>query len=124
MTARRAAAREARAGDRIRNAALTWPGVEGHPHRFGGTEYRLGRREIGHVHGDELVDVPFPRRIREKLVAEGRALPHHVLPDSGWISFFIRSDADVSRAIELLRMSYDLARTQREKKGSGATASP
>ena len=37
-----------------------WPGVEAHPHRFGGTEYRIGKREIGHIHGDSLVDIPIP----------------------------------------------------------------
>ena len=45
------------AQDQIAEAVLGWPGVTAAPHRFGGTEYRLGRREIGHVHGDYLVDV-------------------------------------------------------------------
>ena len=44
----------------IRAAVLTWEGVESHPHRFGGIEYRLHQREIGDVHGDRLVDLPFP----------------------------------------------------------------
>ncbi len=33
-----------------------WPGVTAHPHRFGGMEYRLGKRELGHIHGDH----PWP----------------------------------------------------------------
>ena len=50
-----------------------WPGVEAHPHRFGGTEYRIGKREIGHIHGDTLVDIPFPTKVRNEVVAAGRA---------------------------------------------------
>jgi hypothetical protein len=43
-----------RAGEQIRAAVTSWPGVEAVPHRFGGTEYRCGRKEMGHVHGDRL----------------------------------------------------------------------
>ena len=42
-----------------------WPDVEAHPHRFGGTEYRIGKREIGHIHGGALVDIPFPAKLRD-----------------------------------------------------------
>jgi Family of unknown function (DUF5519) len=98
---------KARAGDRIRETILTWPQVSAHPHRFGGTEYRVGRIELDHVHGDLLADLPFPKRIRDELVRTGDALPHHVLPDSGWVSYWIESDADVDRAVELFRMNYD-----------------
>lgn len=69
--------------ERIRAAVLAFEGVSEHAHRFGGTEFRLGKREIGHVHGDSLVDIPFPTRIRHELVAVGRAEAHHVLPESG-----------------------------------------
>jgi hypothetical protein len=54
-----------------------WPGITSQPHRFGGIEYSLGRREIGHVHGDSLVDIPFPKEVRDELVSAGRAEPHH-----------------------------------------------
>ncbi len=93
----------------IARAVLSWPQTEASPHRFGGLEFRLGRREIGHVHGDYLVDIPFPRRIRDEIVAAGDAQPHHVLPASGWVSLYLRSEADTERAIRLLRRSYELA---------------
>ena len=47
------------AGELIKEAVLAWPGVEAVPHRFGGIEYRLGRKEMGHVHGDRLADLPY-----------------------------------------------------------------
>ena len=46
-------------------------------------------------------------RVRERLVAEGRAERHHVLPESGWVSVPIRGEADVTRVIELFRLNYD-----------------
>ena len=96
-------------GKRIAEAVMEWPGVERAPHRFGGTEFRLGKRELGHLHGDALVDLPFPRKVRDELVAAGRARPHHVLPDSGWVSFSIESPDDVERAIALFRHAYESA---------------
>lgn len=97
------------AKQRIDAAVQSWPGITSQPHRFGGTEYNLARREIGHIHGDSLVDIPFPKKVRNELVAAGRAEAHHVLPDSGWVSIFLRQSSDVDRAIELLHLSFNLA---------------
>ena len=97
------------AGERINTTLQGWSGITAQPHRFGGTEYRFGRREIGHVHGDGLVDIPFPKKVRDELVTAGRAEPHHVLPESGWVSIYLRQASDVERAIELLRLSFEIA---------------
>jgi hypothetical protein len=97
------------ASKRIESALQTCSGITAQPHRFGGTEYRLGRREIGHVHADYLVDIPFPKKVRDELVANGRAEPHHILPESGWVSIHLNKDPDVDRAIELLRLSFEIA---------------
>jgi hypothetical protein len=108
------------AGEKIRLAVIEWPGVTTHPHRFGGTEFRLGGRELGHMHGDWLVDIPFPTRIRDEVVAAGLAEPHHILSETGWISFYIRSEDDISHAIALLRRSYELAKNQKVRSREGA----
>jgi hypothetical protein len=97
-------------GDHIAETVQSWPGVQSAPHRFGGVEFRLGRRELGHIHGDRIADLPFPRRVRDELIADGRARPHHVLPDSGWITISIRTDEQAEHAIELFRMAYERAR--------------
>ena len=101
------------AGERIAAAVRSWPEVEVGPHRFGGVEFRLGRRELGHLHGDRIADLPFPRRVRDELIAAGRARPHHVLPESGWVTFPIRQPDGVDRAIGLFRLSYERARRAR-----------
>lgn len=102
----------ANAQEQITRTLQAWQGVSAHPHRFGGIEYRLGRREVGHIHGDHLVDIPFPSRVRDEVVAAGQASPHHMLPESGWVSFFLREPGDIQQAIALLRRSYDLAYEQ------------
>lgn len=101
---------------RITQTVTSWPIVEAKPHRFGGIEYVIGRREVGHIHADHMVDIPFPKRVRDRVVADGRAEPHHILPNTGWISFYIREEKDVESAIDLLRESYELAQKQKEKR--------
>ena len=91
----------------IRESVGSWPGVSAVPHRFGGTEYMYGKKEMGHVHGDRLAELPVPRRLRDELIAAGRAQPHHILPETGWISVWIESPDDIAGVIELFRMQYD-----------------
>ena len=91
----------------ITREVAAWPGVTIAPHRFGGVEFLLGRRELGHLHGHRLADLPFPVRVRELLVAGGKAQPHHILPESGWVSYAIRGAADVPEVIALFRLNYD-----------------
>jgi hypothetical protein len=94
------------AGELIRREVSSWPGVDAVAHRFGGTEYRYGRKELGHVHGDRLADLPFPRRIHDELIADGRAELHHVLPDTGWVSRWIASAEEAEEVIALFRINY------------------
>src|SRR6188474_2872823 len=99
----------------ITNAVTSWAGVTVAPHRFGGMEYVIGRREIGHIHGDQLVDIPFPKKVRDEIVAAARAQPHHILPETGWVSFYLREENDVEKAITLLHESYEIAQKQKSK---------
>lgn len=102
------------AQERITREVLAWSGMTVADHRFGGVEYLYnGRREIGHIHGDRLVDIPFPKAVRNEIVGAGLAQPHHLLADSGWVSFTIREDKDVDEALALLKRSYDIAARQR-----------
>jgi len=84
----------------------SWDGVTVHEHRFGGVEFRAGRRELGHLH-PRFADLPFPRRLRDELVASGRARKHHVLPDSGWVTVPMRTASEIAGVIELFRRNYE-----------------
>lgn len=95
------------AGEQIREAVTSWAGVTVVPHRFGGTEYKYGKKEMGHVHGDRLADLPLPRRLRDELIEAGRAQPHHILPETGWVSVWIDKPEDAAGVIELFRIQYE-----------------
>jgi len=103
------------ASKKIHEAMMKCKDVSAGEHRFGGTEYKLGKREIGHVHGDHLVDIPFPIKIRNEIVETGLAQRHHILPESGWVSVYLNKEEDVDRAINLLKKSYKITVQQKEK---------
>jgi hypothetical protein len=45
--------------------------------------------------------------VRNELVAARRAEPHHIHPESGWVSYFIQGAADVASVVALFRLNYD-----------------
>jgi Luciferase len=91
-------------GARIEGEVGSWDGVTVHPHRFGGVEFRLGRRELGHIHREGFADLPFTSRIREMLIETGRAEPHR-FGVRGWVSAGLDDET-----VELFRLSYERAR--------------
>ena len=90
----------------IRRELESWPGVSVEAHRFGGIEFRVNHHEMGHLHGNRLADLPFPVRVRKELVAAGLASPHHIMPETGWVSRYISGPDDVPAVIELFRKNY------------------
>ncbi len=113
-----------KSSEMISKAMLEQPGVSAHPHRFGGTEYRLGTREIGHVHGESFVDIPFPKPVRDEVIANHLAEPHHILPESGWISLYLRQEQDTQTAVQLLNRSLEIARVQVKNREARARFQP
>ncbi len=91
----------------IEREVTGWAGVEERPHRYGGIEFRVDGHEIGHLHGDRLADLPFPVRVRKELVESRRAQAHHILPETGWVSYRIRGEEDVEGALDLFRLNYE-----------------
>jgi hypothetical protein len=90
----------------LEDAVSAWPNVSVHLHRFGGKEFRFGKAEIGHLHSNGTLDIPFPRQVRDALIEDGQAEGHRWVPNSGWTTFRVRSEADLAHAIELMRVSY------------------
>jgi hypothetical protein len=43
---------------------MSWPGVTAHDHQFGGVEFRLSNRQLGHLHGNRIADIPLRRATR------------------------------------------------------------
>jgi MFS family permease len=104
----------------IKREILSWPGVTAQPHRFGGIDFRVGAKEMGHLHGENMVDLPVPLDAAlascNKLMGEpmqdgareGSLLPpHDAYPESKWINYWIRGEDDVPRVIAIFRVQYE-----------------
>jgi hypothetical protein len=72
---------------------------------------------MGHIHGERLADLPFPMSTRNELVNSGRVSPHHVMPQSGWVGYWIdKGEEDVPTVIKLFRMRYEQLKPRSQPK--------
>jgi hypothetical protein len=96
------------ASEQITEEVTSWPGVTAGLGARGEFGFNLGRRQIGHLHGDWAAHFVFPREVGAELREQGRVGPHPVNPDHpGWAARRIEDEADVRDVIELLRLNYD-----------------
>jgi hypothetical protein len=96
--------------EQITAEVTSWPGVHaGHGDR-GEFSFKLGRREIGHLHGDRVAHFGFPRDVGAELRGQGRIGPHPVFPEKlAWGARRIETEDDVRDVIALMRLNYDRA---------------
>ena len=98
------------AGEQVIDEVTSWPGVWATPGERGELSIRLGRREIGHLHGDQALHIGFPKAVWAELYGQGRIGYHPVFPGKpGYAARRIENEADVLDVIELLRINYDRA---------------
>jgi hypothetical protein len=105
--------------DRIERELLSWPGVTTGNNSRGGLQFNYGRIELGHIHGVSFADLPFPKKVRDALIEEGRAGVHAPLPNSGWVRRHMAAPADVEAVIELFRMNYERANARAAARAVG-----
>ena len=91
---------------RLEGEISRWPHISVHPHRFGGCEFLFGKAEVGHIHFGGVVDIPFTRAIHNAPLRDRLAEEHRFVPNSGWITFRVRSERDWNHALWLMRLSY------------------
>jgi hypothetical protein len=102
------------ASERIRAEVASWPEVEVGPGRFGSVRFTVGRRELGHLHGDSIADLPLRPARKTELIEAGLARPHrYTPPDSGWVTIELDSAEAEQRVIELMRSSHERALAKR-----------
>ena len=98
------------ASERITEEVTSWPGVTAGPGRRGEFAFKLGGKELGHLHGNHAAHFGFPKQVWAELKDEGRIVDHPVFPGrAGPGARAIESDADVRDVIELMRLNYDRA---------------
>ena len=100
---------------RIQHEVGSWPDVRVDVYGGGMIFFHVGRREIGHLHGNRLADLPVPVRIREQLVASGEASVHYLHPQTGWISYHIKGEQDIEPVINLFRLNYQRPWLEQER---------
>ena len=92
----------------ITEEVTSWPGVEAGPGRRGEFAFRVGRREIGHLHGDHAAHFSFPKDVWAELHEAGRVVDHPVFPGRvGPAARRIHDADDVRDVIALMRLNYD-----------------
>ncbi len=96
----------------IEREVVSWPGVSTGGTGRGGLQFRYGKVELGHLHGSSFADLPFPKKVRDELIEQGRASVHDPLPDSGWVRRRMYGPDDAEAVIELFRMNYDRAKAR------------
>jgi len=98
------------ASQRITEEVTSWPGVEAGPGDRGSFSFKVGRREIGHLHGDHALHLVCPKEVWAELLEQGRIDYHPVFPGKpGFAARRIEDDDDIREVIELLRVNYDRA---------------
>jgi hypothetical protein len=99
---------EQNAAERIEAEVLSWPGVTAGIGKRGEYGFSVGRRQIGHLHGDRVAHFAFPKSLWAELMGEGRIVRHPV-DRPGLGARALGSDEDVADAIALIRINYDRA---------------
>jgi hypothetical protein len=86
----------------------SWPGVEAGPGRRGEFAFKVGRKEIGHLHGDHAAHFFFPKDVWAQLHSQGRIVEHPVFPGRvGPAARRITTESDMQDVIALMRLNYD-----------------
>jgi Family of unknown function (DUF5519) len=96
--------------DQITEKVTSWPGVEAGTGSRGEFAFKVGRREIGHLHGDHAAHFFFEKNVWAELFEQGRIVHHPVFPGKeGPAARRIAGEADARDVIELMRLNYDRA---------------
>ena len=92
----------------IAEAVEAWPGVTASSGSRGEYSFKLGAREIGHLHGNRVAHFGFPKAVWQELYDAGRIDYHPVFPGkAGFGARDIRGEDDEREVIALLRLQYD-----------------
>jgi hypothetical protein len=101
--------------EELETRVASWEGITVSMHRYGGRQFNYCEKEIGHVHSNGLLDVRLSRTIKELMLKKGLVKEHHLFRNSGWISFYVRAEGDVEKALRLLKTSMMEMRSKQKR---------
>jgi hypothetical protein len=96
------------ASEQITAEVTSWPGVRAEHGTRGEFAFKLGGRELGHLHGDRAAHFGFPKDVWRELYGQQRIDYHPVfLGRPGFAARPIENEDDIRDVIALLRLNYD-----------------
>ena len=94
--------------ERIAGEVGAWPGIEVDRSEEGEVAFKLGVRELGHLHGDGVAHFSFPKSTWRELHDRGRITHHPVFPgQEGPGARRITTESDERDVVALFRSIYD-----------------
>jgi hypothetical protein len=97
--------------DDVEESVCHWDQVTVSTHKYGGTQFNVGKYELGHLHGNGLLDVLLNRKLKAEVMKHPAVQEHHIFKNSGWVSFWIKSPNDQDIAVFILLKAYAFRRT-------------
>ena len=94
--------------EELRQRILTLPGVTERPNAgIHDDAFFIGRTMFMHIHGHGHCDIRLAKEDQERVLTKGQARQHRWAPEAGYVTFLVKSEADLGPAMELIRMSYE-----------------
>jgi hypothetical protein len=66
----------------------------------------VGRTMFMHIHGKGHCDIRLPMEVQQEILAAGKARRHRWAPEAGYVTFIVRDELDLERAMDLIRLSH------------------
>jgi len=105
--------------DTITAEVTSWPGVTAGIGRRGEWAFKLGGRELGHLHGDHAAHFFFAEDEWRRLYDAGRIGFHPVFPQRrGPAARAIEGPQDVADVIAMMRLNYERFDARRQARAA------
>ncbi len=77
-------------------------------HKYGGLQFNLHDIEIGHLHGNGLLDLKLDSSSKQEIMSRYDYVEnHHVNVTSNWVSIEIRSSSNLDDLISIFNKAYE-----------------
>ncbi len=98
---------------RIDSTISSLPNIKKGKHLFGSIEWRYKNKPIGHIHGNRVVDILFPKEIQTNLLLDKRVTQNTYAKNG--ISIHLRTNEDIDFALKVLIQSYNFVKLKTDK---------
>ncbi len=90
----------------LNKTVKSWEGIQSSYHRFGGLQFDYQGKEIGHLHGNGLLDLKLNQKLNH-LHKHPLIEAHHFLGEGNWVSIKIRSNTNLDELLAVVKSIYE-----------------